>query len=529
MRPHHPSNDHQPPRAFSDAELALAVSLALMGNPADVLVVRNGYQARLCMGSAKTESWVDIATGDLDEATTSALKEIAQAKRLYGMQVQGPVATIDLTAGSGQLSMQDLKLWRKDRQALTQQGRRGEVDAKTQFEVASVAAWRCQMEGCGEDLRAHFIGTTRGNFGYFAHIVASSPSGPRGDAALSSRLANQADNIMLLCDKCHRQIDRVDPDSYTVERLTRIRQNSINEVQRLLNTLRFPAVVVLVVGGNIEGQSAGFNQYAAEQALWHRHARMAESAPLWFMRNGGHTSDSTQEHYWANLFDSLQTEIPALRNRLSGTASGGSAPSGLAVFPTHVTSILVLAGRLLGNSTTVHLFQPNRNAPVDAPGERWAWPTPASAPTEDKYKVETLSPHEGQDEAALLILLTADVPQADLPFSGLPMISVSASSPGHSIIGMPQDLELLAKRFDEALALLQDRWRIKRIHFVVVAPASACVLLGQKLQARNHAPAVLYERRRTADEQGRRPFVPTIEIAPGEVRLPGTGRAIVLT
>ena len=529
MRPHHPSNDHQPPRAFSDAELALAVSLALMGNPADVLVVRNGYQARLCMGSAKTESWVDIATGDLDEATTSALKQIAQAKRLYGMQVQGPVAAIDLTAGSGQLSMQDLKLWRKDRQALTQQGRKGEVDAKTQFEVASLAAWRCQMEGCGEDLRAHFVETTRGNFSYFAHIVASSPSGPRGDATLSSVLANRADNIMLLCDKCHRLIDRVDPDGYTVERLQMIRQNSINEVQRLLNTRRFPSVVTLVVGGNIEGQSAGFNQSAAEQALWSRRVRMAGAAPLWFMRNGGHTSDSTQKHYWATLFDSLQAEIPSLRNHLSGTAGGGLAPSGIAVFPTHVTSILVLAGRLLGNSTTVHLFQPNRNAALDSPGERWAWPTDAVPPAEDKYKVETLRPHEGQDEAALLVSLTANVLHTDLPSAGLPMISVSASSPCHSVIGTPQDLELLAKRFDEALAELQDRWRVKRIHLVVVAPASACVLLGQKLQARNHAPAVLYERRRTADELGRRPFVPTIEIAPGEVRLPGTGRAIMLT
>jgi hypothetical protein len=84
------------------------------------------------------------------------------------------------------------------------------------------AAWRCQFSGCGVDLREHLISSMSGNYSYYAHIVASSEDGPRVIVILKN--LDEPTNIMLLCDKCHRLIDKIEPHNYSVEILRDMRE-----------------------------------------------------------------------------------------------------------------------------------------------------------------------------------------------------------------------------------------------------------------------------------------------------------------
>jgi len=239
----------------------------------------NGYQVRLFTRVGRSTDWSDVGAGDLGEQSLHALAHIGSA-RLLGATIIGPIGPADPNQCSlAPLKISMLKTWLKDRELLTK-GRKGEVTPKVQLEVASLAAWRCQMEGCGEDLREHLIGGKRANYGYFAHIVASSPNGPRGDLEESSKAStNEAGNVLLLCDKCHRLIDRVEPDSFGVERLRRMRERNIAQVSSLLSTLSYPSAHCIVIGGNIEGQTARFDQRSAERALWNRGLRQEGSSP----------------------------------------------------------------------------------------------------------------------------------------------------------------------------------------------------------------------------------------------------------
>ncbi|MDM0103035.1 SAVED domain-containing protein [Variovorax sp. J22G73] len=516
--------------SLTDSQLAASLKLASQAGAHEYLLVKNAYQAGVYSRSKGASDWQEIGLGDLEELATAQLKLALAAKRVFTVDIEGSMTVVDFSSNAPMpLSLAQLSAWLTSRDAVTK-GRKGEVDRATEFEVASVAAWRCQMEGCGESLREHFSAGRRANYGYLAHIVASSPSGPRGDPAMSAALATVAENIMLLCDKCHRLIDRVAPDQYSADRLLAMREQNIAEVNRLLGALRFPAARAIVVGGNIEGQSVGFNLRAVEQAMWARKLRLADHVPLRFMANASNASVSTQAHYWQALFHSLKTEIPVLQNQLSGNAEGTAAAAQLAVFPTHVMSALALTGRLIGNATTVHLFQPNRNAAPDALGERWAWPATDGKPADPKrFRVE-VSASSGAKEAGLLLYLTAALPDMELPFVGLPMVRIVAGESSHTAIAGQPDLDLLAVKIDEALRLLQDIWRVERIHCVLIAPASACVLFGQKLQARHHAPVRLYERERTllgAPQRGA--FVPTIDILPAQVSLPDSSASISFT
>ena len=101
---------------------------------------------------------------------------------------------------------------------------------------------RCMFQGCGIRLDRDTLSGEESYFGYLAHIVPASESGPRGNQARPGeceRLADVAENIMLLCDKCHRLIDRVAVSEYPRERLEAMRKQFLEVANDCLSQLSF--------------------------------------------------------------------------------------------------------------------------------------------------------------------------------------------------------------------------------------------------------------------------------------------------
>ena len=523
---------------LTDDELAAALrSQAALGEM-QVLVVANKFSSRLLVAATgSTVDWNDLGSGDIGPETNKVLEAAAKQNRLQWLTTSSadPGRVDHKTAVPPiRLGVAQLRAWCKERDKVTgTSGRHGEVDTATRFEVASLAGWRCQFDGCGDDLRHHFVPGATGNYSYFAHIVASSADGPRGDPVKSPLLANDPSNVMLMCDKCHRLIDRVAPARYSADYLTEMRQRSVDEVRRLLDTLRYPTAQMLVIGGNIEGQSFAFDERIAEEAMWLRRLRTGGLRAEWFARNGGHLGAANSNSYWLSLFELLKNDRPRLKGLLDGSAYGGAPRLPLAIFPLHGTSVLALSGRLVGESSSAHLFQFHRDQVSGQRGGQWAWPEAAPVPANDKFKVVLHRKAQGGEAEALLqVNLTAAVSASDLPthlFSAgqyeIPAVEVTVGNPSHRVIGHPADLELFGRAVDQALQKLQDEWRVRTVHLVVIAPVTACFRVGQKMQARHHADFVLYERRPSTTPGARGEFAKTIAISPTEVTLLSTGES----
>jgi hypothetical protein len=525
---------------LSDGELAKVLSERTNAGRTNWHVIANSYMARILASSpALPSEWLEAGCGDIGEDTAELLKTAAKRSRLRWTTTEqaDPLIANPDSSTSKPAKVSDVSRWIKNRDNVTGTGgRQAEINDKARFEVASQAAWRCQFDGCGDDLRKHFVPGGTGNFAYFAHIVASSSDGPRGDRAESPRLATDPTNIMLMCDKCHRLIDRVAPVRYTTEILRAMRENSIKEVRRSLDSLQYPAAQMLVIGGNIEGQSFAFDERVAEEAMWLQNLRSTASGAEWFARNGGHLGESNSPAYWLSLFKLLKTtDIPRLKAMLAGTSRDWVTGRPLTVFPLHGTSVLVLAGRLIGESRSVHLFQFHRDQVRGNRGGQWAWP--GRKPPPDKYRMKVhKATRPGASEALLQVNLTAAIPSSELPKSmydngdwTIPTIEVTVDDCNHRVIGDPEDLELFGCSLDLALRLLQDEWRVRTVHLLVIAPVTACVRIGQKMQARFHADFVLYERSRRTQPNSRAPFEPTIRISSNEVTLLSTSESISLS
>lgn len=60
--------------------------------------------------------------------------------------------------------------------------------------------------------------------GDICHIVSPSARGPRPNSGLTSEQLNHHDNLILLCNNHHREIDKVNPDKYTTEVLKEMKR-----------------------------------------------------------------------------------------------------------------------------------------------------------------------------------------------------------------------------------------------------------------------------------------------------------------
>lgn len=497
-----------------------------------VLILANKFYAKMYLALCDDSSdWEEVGEGEIGNETREILKKFTKGKKLFFININvQDLSKISPDFNQAQVisKISQFDNWLKESRNLTT-GRTGEITDTTKFKVACAAAWRCQFEGCGEDLRQHLTPSMSGNYSYFAHIVASSKEGPRGNDQ-SKDLTNDPNNIMLLCDKCHRLIDRIAPNEYDVETLTGMLERNVREVNRLLECLKMPDAEMMVIGGMIEGQPFRFDSRVAQEAMWLKNMKNSGQVE-YFINNTSYFSASNKESYWTNAFELLKsTDIPRLKSFLRGTGRNGKLKP-LAIFPLHGISILILSGRLIGDSSPVYLYQFHRQQ-VEGKGKQWAWPD-IDEPPLDKFKINILKEASASDsEIILQVNLTAKIPLKDLPEQffdqgelKFPAIELTIDNCDFKAISHQKDLELLSNAIDSIYRLIQDNWHIKTVHFFVIAPTTACMRLGQKMQARHHADFILYEREpRVGGVLGK--FKPTIQISSTKVILMSNGEHI---
>jgi len=486
----------------------------------DALVIANVYTACVLHRADANSPWHRVCCGEFADKSVAAAKPLARKRLWWGSTAGAPWDGDPVTVPMVKGTLAFVNGWLK--KSVDETGREGNVTDAIKEELTYLAGWRCQFAGCGRDLKRHGATGGRGRFSYFAHIVAASPGGPRGDEVLSKLLASELSNFMLMCDECHRLIDKVNPAKFTVEALRKMREDNIAEVQRLLGNLQHKPAEAVAIIGNIAGQPPQFNIDDAQEALWGSKLRSTGGKPDHYFYPGGQHHDVHSPAYWLSLFQTLKTDLPRFQGLLNGTSQGGVPRPRLAIFPLHSTSVLLLAGRILGDAAGTHLFQPHRNKVGQ--GTRWGW-SPAGTlplPALDKFKVEELVAHgAGQDEAILVVALTSDIEATRMPANCAadgkllhPALRITGPTFDKDCMQQPADVQLVGLAVDAAVRRLQDEWGVRKVHLFVSAPTTAVVAVGQKMQARHHATYVCHE----AIAGPGSAYKATIEITPTLVR-----------
>ncbi|MBC3228646.1 SAVED domain-containing protein [Serratia fonticola] len=371
-------------------------------------------------------------------------------------------------------------------------GRGQEISEKTAQKVWADAGARCMFEGCAHDLSEIALWTQAARVGYLAHIVASDPEGPRGSQVDSHRLANVAENIMLMCDEHHRLIDSFAPQYYTAEILNEMRRSHRDIVRNYLDSLAFQRTKAVTLHANLANVPTYFHDSELIEAIVATRRAM-EPGVVHYVRRKSQRDDRHLPEFW---YQYLREHEHHIRELVTGfNSSNGLSTENLAIFPLHHIPTLVLAGRVMGEAQAIQVFQ------YDRVRKTWAWDSKANAHPAGTFRVSPLPPTRA-DEVFITLELSASLDEDSLSpeFRGevdsgeIPWIRVTTSETGAGCIGCPEDLEQFSRVARAAIVHAQDVMRVAKVHLIAISPASTVFCFGQMLQAGNHPEYVVYDR-----------------------------------
>lgn len=459
------------------------------GPQAVVVVLLHGdtvvSASRFCL--AATES-VDALRAYNDGSTCPMELRCWQGHTLSGEQVRSPAElTTVWKASFGQRKEQSYQDWRAFFEGIEEgnrkKGRGGRINAPTRHQILLDAHGRCMFEGCGADLTEDPVTHVRGNFATLAHNVAASEGGTRGALYLSAELADDPENILLLCDTHHRLVDSVARSDYPAATLTAMRRRFCEAATALLDGLAFTPMPAFCVAWPVHRQRIAVpSSQQIAQSLKPIGARL-DGILRTVSDNEGVLRSLEGNALWNAMGAAVdQTAADIL---LQAHGEGYRA----ALFAMGLMPALIALGAKLGNKTEI--------TPMLRYREDGLWYWPVNEPRGEFYTIEGMQDLADQeDEVCLLLGLTAlpEVMRSSGESLGMEMLSVVArpECSGNGALGHPDDGASFRQRMQELLHRLRDEHGVRRVHVLPCASNAACVFFGQAFDS-YHPELVIYD------------------------------------
>lgn len=223
------------------------------------------------------------------------------------------------------------------------------------------AGGRCEYEGCNNPLWRDDVTKRVFNSSYLAHIIADEPGGPRGDPMLSPQLAKDINNLMLLCDRHHRLIDKTDVEGHPVERLSEMKRKHEERIEIQTGIQPDKSSHILLYGANVGIHSPVLN-YQIVSGVMYPEWYPASDKPTTFSLINSLEKDSSP-NYWPSQLQHLQSQVDgALRPLIRSNDIRH-----LSVFALAPQPLLIQLGILLNDILPMNVYQKHREP------DTWRW------------------------------------------------------------------------------------------------------------------------------------------------------------
>jgi len=324
----------------------------------------------------------------------------------------------------------------------------------------------CMFEGCGEKLDIDYLTGETGNYSYLAHNVASSEFGPRGIIYLSKELSDESSNLLLLCDKHHRLIDKVACSDYPASRLSQMRADFLINADKLLEGLSFQPIPVFSVLWPVGGHAVSppeIKDIAGSLSRLKSRIRgtlnnLSSNERRYILRPACFAQDMAEI-----VADEAKEIINQSKNYDYRAALFAFGPM----------PALVGLGASLGNKSEITPMLRYRD------GNCWLWPQDSRS--DNPYEVNWQDEIKESSDITLSIALTQfpESMKSKAKTLSYPEVSIVAKQMGSAAIPHPENgLELKAE-LHAILQKLHDQFKVERVHLLICASNAACVFVGQ--------------------------------------------------
>lgn len=232
------------------------------------------------------------------------------------------------------------------------------IPEKIIYTLWGLAGGTCEI--CGAPLTIDVLTKRLWSRGYIAHVYGERKNGPRYDKKLSKKYCKDINYLMLLCDSCHRLVDKEEKEKYDASKLLTLKKNHEEKVACLMQAINKPISQAVTLNLKIgENTANDFDNNMLIEAIIKNGKRPASTNPFALLTPAQGLDDSHPE-FW-NYY---QKEMVASYNRFKGLY----ADYHLSVFAIAPQPLLILLGNLLGELNNADIYQKHREE------KTWIWP-----------------------------------------------------------------------------------------------------------------------------------------------------------
>jgi hypothetical protein len=356
------------------------------------------------------------------------------------------------------------------------------IPSNIRLKVWSEAAGRCQFTDCNIPLWHNTLTLGKRNFGEMAHIIGAKEGGPRG-SDLSKELEKDPENIILLCDRCHKEVDGVETrKNYPVDRLKKMKSDHTTRVRMLLEQPSNRSRPLLFTSA-IGGQQSMFGDISITEAL-------LPDFPDQIRENWLKIEFGSFQRDILNEWGYVKSKIDQLYESTDRVVKNGDI-NHLSIFGLAPQPLLMYLGRKLGDKISAQIFEPRR---TDILKNKWKWDT--GVKTDVQYEASKLK--EGKDKNVILLIALSDFLKEDK------YVNMVQGEPHIYNLSIKEPVQgFLIKRIEKAHFIKKCRVLLNKIqnevgkdciiHILPAMPASLAIEFGRLLQPTKDPRIWVYE------------------------------------
>ena len=232
------------------------------------------------------------------------------------------------------------------------------IPSKVKSDLWFAAHGRCEM--CNKPLYRDGLTMQKMNLSEYAHIIADSPKGPRGDEDLSPKLARDPNNLILLCKDHHKMIDdAVGVKKYGVDLLRRVKKEHEDRIEYVTGLSPEKKSLVVCYAPKIGDRLPSITTSITTETLF---PEMYPINPEPIRLDATNLPyDDNERKYWEFHPDILRDNFKQmLRGKISDVPH-------ISLFALAPQPLLILLGTLFGDLYRVEIMQKHRDP------DTWKW------------------------------------------------------------------------------------------------------------------------------------------------------------
>ena len=345
-------------------------------------------------------------------------------------------------------------------------------NTSTLLMLCARSAGRCEFEGCNRVLFRDEITLNEFNDTNVAHIVASSPDGPRGDPVRSHQLSDKIENLMLVCLEHHKMIvDKKLVDLYPEERLLQMKHRHESAMALVGEALTLEPSHILFFTSRIKGaQDVTISKNLAVSAMLSSNRPVkAEPDTIRIECDLGYDDAD----YWKAVDASLKRKY---LDRVENITQQDPRAH-FSVFPLAPIPMIMKLGYLMGDKVRAEVYQKRCHS------DTWNWQNVSSG-TVFSFVKETCETNS--ETIALVVSLSARKSSDEKRFfaksvDAAAVYEIAASKPSVDCIVSKEDLSNFWHAYQSTVnEIMTDFPKCKEICILPAVPVSAAFVMGSK-------------------------------------------------